>query len=376
MNEKKARHMLVIADLREMETDRTLCLPSRPSSSTEWAPGQVRGCLRTKGGWHLRNNSRDCPPAYIPTRLHLYASLQASVHRQTHVHVRTHTHKFICVSTLCPAWYLFVVSKCFELRQSAGGGLKKWGTGELRKPCCQFWGPVCEGDSDLVTRCGSAKYLQGLVRTGWSCGPAGSYCCLNYTSSTRCQPLVLCTKVTFQDLKVWMWNFELHKLSAFRLKIRHPGKEIRTFQFVSPPLPTGTHWAPERQRLKWLDIAKRSEEGTSSKQAAEKASPLICGCTAVQWSGEAVRPRTLILIFHDELFFFLNRAVVLKIVLGSGGFLRFSRVPSHFLYFCFKRGALSSFGFYQIIHCAKASISRTDGPNVHENTCLLKKLNW
>ena len=71
--------------------------------------------------------------------------------------------------------------------------------------------------------------------------------------------------------------------------------------------------------------------------------------------------------------FFLNQVLVLKIVFG--GFLHLSQVPSHFLYFCFKLGALSSFGFYQIIHCAKASISLTDGLNVHENTCLLKKLN-
>lgn len=97
MNEKKARHMLLITDLREMETDRTLRLPGRPSSSTEWAPGQVRGCLRTKGGWHLRNNSRDCPPACIPYRLYLYASLQASVHRQMHVHVRTHSRIHLCI---------------------------------------------------------------------------------------------------------------------------------------------------------------------------------------------------------------------------------------------------------------------------------------
>lgn len=216
MNEKKARHMLVIADLRGMETDRTLCLPGRPSSSTEWGPGQVRGCLRIKGGWHQRNNSRDCPPACIPIHLHSYASLQASVHRQTHVRVRTHTHEFICVSTLCPTWYLFVVSKRFELRQSAGAGLKKWGTGELRKPCCQFWGPVCEGDSGLVTRCGSAKYLQGLVRTGWNCGPAGSDCCLNYTSSTRCQPPRALHKSNLsrsQSLDVKFWVARIVSLS-------------------------------------------------------------------------------------------------------------------------------------------------------------------
>lgn len=35
MNEKKARHMLAIADLREMETDRTLGLRGQPSSSME-----------------------------------------------------------------------------------------------------------------------------------------------------------------------------------------------------------------------------------------------------------------------------------------------------------------------------------------------------
>lgn len=303
VNEKKARHMLVIADLREMETDRTLGLRGQPSSSMEWAPGQVRGCLRTKGGWHLRNNSRDCPLACIPTCLHLYASWRASVHRRMHVHVRTHTHEFICVSTLCPAWYLLVVSKRFELRQSAGGGLKEWGTGELRKPWCQFWGPVWEGNSGLVTRGGSGKCLQGLVRTGWNCGPTGSGCCLNYIFSTQCQPCVFCRKATFQEIKVWMWNFELHRLSAFRLKIRHPGKWIRSDQFVSSPLPMGIHWVPWRQRVKWLDIAQRSEEDTSSKWAAEKANPLICSCTAVQRSGEAARPRTLILIFHNAIFF-------------------------------------------------------------------------
>ena len=35
MNVKKARHMLAITDLREMETDRTLGLWGQPSSSTE-----------------------------------------------------------------------------------------------------------------------------------------------------------------------------------------------------------------------------------------------------------------------------------------------------------------------------------------------------
>lgn len=81
--------------------------------------------------------------------------------------------------------------------------------------------------------------------------------------------------------------------------------------------------------------------------------------------------RTLIRL-PDGYIFFFNQVLVLKIVFG---FLHLSQVPSHFLYFCFKLGALSSFGFYQIIHCAKASISPTDGLNVHENTCLLKKLN-
>lgn len=180
--------------------------------------------------------------------------------------------------------------------------------------------------------------------------------------------------VAFQEIKVSMWNSELWRLSAFNFEILHPRKGLCSFQFVSSLLPAGTQRAPWRQRVKWLDVAPCSEKDTSSKWATEKAALWSLAPQQFRWAGRLL-DWALILMLRNASFF-LNRAAVLKIVFGFGGFLCCSQVPRHFLYFCFKRGVLSSFGFYQIIQCAKASISRTDGLHVHENTCLLKKLNW
>lgn len=115
-------------------------------------------------------------------------------------------------------------------------------------------------------------------------------------------------------------------------------------------------------------LRKRSPQWMSRRDSG----PFALGPEAVQIGWEALTLGTRIFL-HNGYLKKKNQFLVLKIVFG--GFLHFSQVPSHFLYFCFKLGALSSFGFYQIIRCAKASISPTDGLNVHENTCLLKKLN-